>query len=370
MNILIIDNSIGRTGALNAILETIEPLRSTHTFFFAVPAGGTTAAILRNAGYTVHELPFIEISRNMRNNLRYPFRLIANAVRIKRLIRRHSINVIQANDLYNLAGIAASLIVRVKVITHVRRMPESFPLKLYRFWVFAHKRLSHKILPVSKANNQAFGNCGKSEVFYDPAPQTPATISYRPETKTPMRLLYLANFTIGKGQNHALEAFRQLKERHPELSVRLHFEGSDFGLEKNREFREALRQMTTAYGISDTVSFGNGTADIREVIAQADIMLNFSDSESLSRVTMEALHFGIPVIATNVGGTAEMILDGWNGLLVERANTEQMTAALKRLLSDESLRATFSHNGKKQLQQHFSREQLTLQLAAIYNTLV
>lgn len=370
MNILLIDNSIGRTGALNAILETIEPLRGEYTFFFAVPEGGTAASILREEGYIVYELPFIEISRNMRNNLRYPFRLIANARRIKKLIRQHEIHLLQVNDLYNLAGIVAKRFVDVKVITHIRRMPESFPLKLYHFWVRIHKKRSDKILPVSEANNRVFADCGKSEVFYDPAPQTPVTFTYNAKEKHPAKLLYLANFTIGKGQNHALDALKTLHERRPDLAVHLHFEGSDFGLEKNREFREHLKQTAADYGLSAMVSFGSGTASVAKPISEAHIMLNFSDSESLSRVTMEALHFGIPVIATNVGGTAEMIKNGWNGLLVERANVAQMADAMEQLLDSETMREDFSENGKAHLQQHFSQEKLTLQLSAIYQSLV
>lgn len=370
MNILLIDNSIGRTGALNAILETIEPLREEHNFFFIVPEGGTATSILREEGYTVYELPFIEISRNMRNNLRYPFRLIANAQRIKKLVQRHDIQLIQVNDLYNLAGIVAKRFTSVKVITHIRRMPESFPLRLYNYWVRVHKRRSDKILPVSEANNRIFAGSSKSEVFYDPAPQTPVTFHYDSKGKTPIRLLYLANFTIGKGQNHALEAMKILREHNPELTFHLHFEGSDFGLEKNSQFREGLKQTAAAYGLSELVSFGEGTSVVSEPISQSDIMLNFSDSESLSRVTMEALHFGIPVIATNVGGTSEMIKDGWNGLLVERGNVEQMALAMEQLIRSSELRETFSKNGKKHLLEHFSQEKLTLQLSAIYQSLV
>lgn len=369
MNILIIDNSIGRTGALNAILETIEPLRSRHTFFFAVPEGGMTASILRESGYITYELPFIEISRNMRSNLRYPFRLVANARRVRKLAVQHQIDIIQVNDLYNLAGIVCKCMKRVKVITHVRRMPESFPLKLYKFWVWIHRRYADKIVPVSAANDRVFADCPKSEVFYDPAPQSPVTFDYQPEGHTPLRFLYLANFTIGKGQNHALEALKILHSRNPQMAVQLHFEGSDFGLDKNKEYREELRAFAVKEGLSDKVSFGMGTSNVIEPIAQSDIMLNFSDSESLSRVTMEALHFGVPVIATNVGGTREMITDGWNGLLVERGNIAQMAVAMEQLMASADLRRTFSKNGKQHLEAHFSQEKLTLQLSAIYESL-
>ena len=94
MNILIIDNSIGTTGALNAILESVEPLRSKHTFRFVVPTEGTTAELIRSHGFETDTLPFIEISRNMGRNLRYPFRLIRNAWRLRKIIKQHHIDIV------------------------------------------------------------------------------------------------------------------------------------------------------------------------------------------------------------------------------------------------------------------------------------
>lgn len=369
MNILIIDNSIGTTGALNAILESVEPLRSKHNFRFVVPVEGTTAEVIRSHGFEVDTLPFIEISRNMGRNLHYPFRLIRNAWRLRTLIKQHHIDIVQVNDLYNLVGIVAKRFVNVKVITHIRRMPESFPLRLYHFWVRKHKRRSDKILPVSKANARLFTDSSKSEVFYDSLPPHNVNFTYDASDKKPMRLLYLANFTVGKGQNHALVAFKQLIDSTQQTDIVLHFEGSDFGLEKNKIYREELHQWAITNRIDKLVTFGLGSSDIAQPISQAEIMLNFSDSESLSRVSMEALYFGIPLIATNVGGTNEMVIDGWNGLLVERGDTNAMFLAMKNLLESSELRQQFSTNGKLHVAQHFSPEVLTLQLEAIYASL-
>lgn len=369
MKILVIDNSIGTTGALNAIIETIAPLRRTHEFLFAVPTDGTTAALLRELGFEVIELPFIEISRNMPRNGLYTFRLLSNARRIAKLVRERQIDLIQVNDIYNLAGIVAKRFARVKVITHVRRMPESFPRRLYNWWVKLHKKHSDKILPVSQANALIFGNDPKVEVFYDPLPQQEIPFTYDAEDKPVFRLLYLANFTIGKGQDHALGALKLLHDKNPNIPVQLQFTGGDFGLEKNRDYRRSLEQQAAAYGIAHLVSFTDGVSNVAEPISKADIMLNFSDSESLSRVSMEALYFGVPLIATNVGGTNEMVEHGHSGLLVERGNVPEMAAAIGQLIASAALRAQFSRNGQAHVATTFAPDVLSLQLEAIYSSL-
>lgn len=95
------------------------------------------------------------------------------------------------------------------------------------------------------------------------------------------------------------------------------------------EEREKLIQYTQNK-LSDNVSFHiDGAIPNSELMdfyknTQVDLFINVSDSEGIPVSMMEALSFGIPVIATNVGGTSEIITDGVNGFLIEKT--------LKRIL--------------------------------------
>ena len=68
-----------------------------------------------------------------------------------------------------------------------------------------------------------------------------------------------------------------------------------------------------------------------------------------SRVIVEAMAAGCPVIATRVGGTPELVLDGKTGLLVERNDPEGLAQALLSLLRDDALRAAFGTAGRRHL---------------------
>jgi glycosyltransferase involved in cell wall biosynthesis len=72
--------------------------------------------------------------------------------------------------------------------------------------------------------------------------------------------------------------------------------------------------------------------------------------DSLSRVILEAMSAGRPVIATRVGGTPELVLHGKTGLLVERGDREGLAAALASILSDEALRAALGDAGRRHLE--------------------
>jgi len=78
------------------------------------------------------------------------------------------------------------------------------------------------------------------------------------------------------------------------------------------------------------------------VFQSADVFVLPSHREGLGLVCLEALACGVPVLATRTGGIPEIVCDGENGLLVEPGDATALTAALSRLLEDESLRARLS----------------------------
>ncbi len=367
MRILIIDNSIGVTGAIKAIVETIDLLKNKHQFIFVIPKGSKTKELLVQHNFTYYELDFIEISRNLFKNLIYPFRLIGNAYRLSKIVNENKIDVIQVNDIYNLSGLFTKFFVKVKVITHVRRMPESFPIKLYQVWVKIASKYSDFILPVSHANSKIFKKNSKIQVLYDPTILDEKTFVYETNNSGVINILYLANYTRGKGQNYAIEVLKNLQnEGNGHLLVNLKFVGSDFEHKVNIEFKNELKELVKAYKLSNCVQFLGESKNIFEEISNCDIMLNFSDSESLSRVTMEALYYGVPIIATNVGGTSEMIEDGFNGILVEKGNITQMTKELNKLIVSKEKRLLFSKNNENFIKNKFSLGKISKQLNSIY----
>jgi len=75
-----------------------------------------------------------------------------------------------------------------------------------------------------------------------------------------------------------------------------------------------------------------------------------SGYEGLSHIILEAMAMELPIITTNVCGNPEIVQDGYNGLLVEYNNKEQIKNAILRLWKDENLRKKLIENGKKTLE--------------------
>lgn len=87
--------------------------------------------------------------------------------------------------------------------------------------------------------------------------------------------------------------------------------------------------------------------DIDMILSATDIYLQPSRTEAISLTIMEALHHGLPVVASNVGGISEVVLDGQNGILVEACDAEGLSIAISDLLQSPEKREIFGENSKK-----------------------
>lgn len=356
--VLLVDNSRAVTGALNALRHATSPLRDRFAFAYVLPTGSTGRTVLEADGYRVHELPFVEISRRPGDLLRYLPMLLLNGWRLRQLARREQAKALHMNDFYNLTGYVARWLSlgRLPVLTHVRFLPQVLPQVFARPWRWLAEHAAQQVLCVSQAVRVYFapGNAGVRTV-YDPLPARGEEIpayAVVPATNRPVRLLYLSNYIRGKGQNFALEAFRLAHARNP--NIHLHFVGGDMGMAKNQEFRQELEGTAKAAGLAEVVHFDGFAANTEAAMKAHDIVLNFSEAESFSLTCLDALYYGVPLIATDCGGPAELFENGKSGLLVPNRAVPAMADAIIALAANETLRQQFSAAGRSFVRQKFA----------------
>lgn len=100
-------------------------------------------------------------------------------------------------------------------------------------------------------------------------------------------------------------------------------------------------------------------------INDLDILVNASFSEGFSRSILEAMVLAKPVVATNVGGNPEAVVDGETGFLVEVNQPEAMATAILRLLRDDALRRHLGQNGRARVEKHFLLKQTIQAMQAL-----
>lgn len=367
--VLVVDNSRAVTGALNAICNATKALRGDFEFVYVLPTGSSGRLVLEQQGYRVHELPFVEISRRKLDLLRYAPMLLLNGWRLCQLARKEQACLVHLNDFYNLTGYVAQgmSLGKLRVITHVRFLPQSLPQPLARAWRWLGETFASRVICVSEAVRRYFNASAKVQVVFDPIPTSeshPLAETVEWGANNLVHLLYLSNYIPGKGQNFALEAFRQaygLDQR-----LRLLFVGVDMGTEKNRAFRQQLEGEVNDHGLQEVVSFTGFVSDVEQAIKQADIVLNFSESESFSLTCLDALYYGTPLIASDCGGPAELFEHGRSGFLVPNRDIKAMAGAINRLAADPALRSQFAAAGKAFVRHKFRPEATYGRLDELY----
>jgi len=110
--------------------------------------------------------------------------------------------------------------------------------------------------------------------------------------------------------------------------------------------------------------------EIIEFYQTATIVVVPSLAESFSNVILEALACGTPVIASNVGGTPEVIDNNENGILVPSNDHEKLADAINFLLSDKSLGEKLGREGRKCVIEKFSIEATVNKLINIYHNII
>ena len=120
--------------------------------------------------------------------------------------------------------------------------------------------------------------------------------------------------------------------------------------------RPELERRIAQLGLTGRVVMPGFTSQLDSLIAAADIVVLPSFTEGLPNVALEASAAGVPVVATAVGGTPEVISDGETGFLVPPGEPEQLAAKVSELLRDGSLRSRFGSAGRARMQNLFTFE--------------
>jgi glycosyltransferase involved in cell wall biosynthesis len=114
-----------------------------------------------------------------------------------------------------------------------------------------------------------------------------------------------------------------------------------------------LEKLAAKLNITNAVSWAGFRRDIPHLLAGIDIFIQPSSNEGLSLSLLEAMAAEKPVIATDVGGTSEVVLDRVTGLLIPTHSVTALKSSMLQLLDDESLRIDLARTGRKFVMDEF-----------------
>ena len=162
-------------------------------------------------------------------------------------------------------------------------------------------------------------------------------------------------------KNHTmfLNVAKKVLMRGPNVKVR-------FVIIGDGECAGELKALTRLLGLDEHVMFTGWKQDLAAVYADLDIVALTSLNEGTPVSIIEAMASGKSVIATDVGGVADLITDGKNGFLVKSDDAESFSNKLADLLADKDKRSRFGSSGREEVRVKYSKERLLNDLESLY----
>ncbi len=143
------------------------------------------------------------------------------------------------------------------------------------------------------------------------------------------------------------------------------------GVDRTQTYLNELKALAQELGLGERVAFLGPRDDVAALYCAADIAVSASTRpEAFGRVAVEAMSCGTPIIATAHGGSLETVLDNETGLLVAPNNALELSVALEKLAKSPDMRAKFGATGAVHVRQNFSLENMCAQEFLAYKIIL
>lgn len=173
----------------------------------------------------------------------------------------------------------------------------------------------------------------------------------------------VARITHWKDQKTAIKAFMEVKKHIK--NAKLLFVGS---VDESRiNYYEELKKMVKEIPYSNDIIFTGNQQHIKEIFSLSDVSISASNKpETFGRANIESIFMGTPLIATNIGATADYVLEGKNGFLFEPNDAEGLTRLIMKVQQSSFDKAEMA----EYIRENFSLEQMVDKNMGVYSDLV
>jgi glycosyltransferase involved in cell wall biosynthesis len=165
-----------------------------------------------------------------------------------------------------------------------------------------------------------------------------------------------------KGWDVVLEAIASLGGEHTE-EIRCVIAGDG-------PMMPSLRGSVARLGLEDRVVLLGRRTDVPEVMACMDVVVLASEREGIPNVLCEAMAMAKPVIATDVGGVRELVVDEECGLLIEPRNWTQLGSAIRRMLAQRASISQWGVAGRRRVEELFSLERMVTDTHQVFQRIM
>jgi glycosyltransferase involved in cell wall biosynthesis len=234
---------------------------------------------------------------------------------------------------------------------------------LYRSIEKAAARFAEKIITVSEydrslALRSKVGQNSRLVTIHNGMPDKPPSLIAKPEQE-PVKIVMVARFQKQKDFKTLFRALSGLFG----CKWSLHLIGDG-------PLLDFVKRQANGFGLTDRVIFWGEQGNIAEHLSKSQIFVLSSNWEGFPRSILEAMRAGLPVIASDVGGVSEAVVDGKTGFLIPHKNVEILQEKIKLLIVDPEKRKLMGKSGRQIYEKNFIFEKMAKKTLQVYEEVI
>ncbi|WP_449555187.1 glycosyltransferase family 4 protein [Lelliottia amnigena] len=327
---------------------------------------GALVSELTNRNIPVHIVP--TLVRNID-----PIKDFKTILSIRALIKELKPDLISLHSSKaGIVGRLAAALTKVPVIftAHGWAFANGVGKKQQQLYIFIEKMmapLAKKIITVSKQDKELalkynVASHEKQVVIHNGMPEldlNPKEKSLTPNKNKTINMISVARFSEQKDHKTMFLALSELTD----LDWRLQLVGKGPLLEQ-------YQQLAAELGIAKRIEFMGERHDVAQLLSNSDIFLLISNWEGFPRSILEAMRAGISVIASDVGGSSESLIDNETGFLIKRGDVRMLKDKIRYLIENPNLREQLGAAGYARYKANFTFEAMYTKTKALYASLL
>lgn len=351
----------GAENSLHLLLHALD--RASVRPLFAGPADGPFPAALTREGIPVFPVPF--------GPLKNVPQVIRSVMRLRRIIREQSIQLLHSNGPQtNVCSGLAGWLEGIPVVWHVRNLLYGSMRDIDRLCA----GLATRIVCNSAAIRERFRGSSawdKSVTILNAVdleafnPQV-SDESFRRQLGVPpdgVVVGMVGRIGLGKGHVHFIDAAIRLLRGGTKAQFVI---VGDAQIPEESARLELLHRQVKEAQVEDRIRFLGFRHDMPQVMRGLDILVLASDAEPCGRVLFEAMASGRAIVATDSGGTPEIVRDGSEGLLVPPRDPDALAAAIRKAVEEPAFRQRLGQAGAHRARQEFSVGRYVTRVMDVY----
>lgn len=358
--ILLVSPTVDITGPTNSLTLLWEGLRTDFEISFLVPHQGPFPAVLQARGAECH--------------IAGPFsvKAIPHLSRVVTKVKPHLVYLNETNRATRNLALASTLS-QVPFICHVRSMG----------WRHGWLRMGHlgraaAVIAVSNASAASvarFARAPRLHVVHNGVavngPVSPDEASRAAldriigSDEHEHVVVCVGNLSPRKDQLGALDIFESVLATQPRSHLCL------FGaLDRDPDYTRRVIERSRSRAIASRVSVVGWRSDVRSLLSGANVLLHTARLDPHPRAVLEAMAVGLPVVAYDVDGVSETVIDGTTGFLVPPDDQEKAAFHLAKLLSNSSSARAMGGAGRQHVIENFGEAKATQRVAGVISAAV